>query len=222
MSNSLHENYPNPIMQSWQSAWRNKAFRINIILGLIVVVALLIFTYHFFYYIEHLPGGTNLNDWILRKIPPKDVSLPISLLESSVIVIFLIRSTTDPNLFVTFLIGFILILIFRILTIYITQLRPPVGLIELKDPIAGLVYKSAFIKRDLFYSGHVSILYLFYLCSNKKPDRYYILFTVISVAILLLIQHVHYTIDVVCAPFFSFGCFWLTKRLKHFMGIHFI
>ncbi len=182
----------------------------------------MVFTDHFFYYIEHLPGGTVLNDWVLRKIPDKDVSMPITILESSVILIFLIRSTINPNLFVTFLTGFIFILIFRIITIYITQFRPPVGLIALKDPIAGIVYKSTFISRDLFYSGHVAILYLFYLCSDKRPDKYYILVAVVSVAVLVLIQHVHYTIDVVSAPFFSFGSFWLTKRLKHLMGIHIV
>lgn len=212
--------YFNLIGQNWRNGWSNKAFRVNLISGVLLMIVLLIFTYHFFFYIEHLPGGTVLNDWVLKKIPPEDVSLPIACLEASVVIIFLFRSTTNPNLFVTFLFGFILILFFRIVTIYITQYRPPVGLIELKDPIAGTVYKSGFIKRDLFYSGHVAILYLFYLCSDKKRDKYYILFAVISVAILLLVQHVHYTIDVLCAPFFAFGCFWLTKRWKHFTGIH--
>jgi hypothetical protein len=216
------QTYLHLIKQNWQNAWHNRAFKVDLISGLFIVVILLIFTYHFFYYIDHLPGGTTLNDWVLKKIPVEDVSFPITFLETSVIILFLIRSTINPNLFITFLIGFILILFFRIITIYISQFRPPPGLIELKDPIAGIVYKSAFIKRDLFYSGHVAILYLFYLCADKKPDKYYILFTVISVAILLLIQHVHYTIDVVCAPFFSFGCFWLTKRLKHFMGVHIV
>src|ERR1700679_2713539 len=101
--------------QNWQDAWHNKAFRANLILGLVLIAALLIFTYHFFYYIEHLNGGTTLNDWILKKIPAADVSLPIALLESSVIIIFLIRSVSNPNLFITYIIGFIFILFFRLL-----------------------------------------------------------------------------------------------------------
>ncbi|HTB30606.1 MAG TPA: phosphatase PAP2-related protein [Bacteroidia bacterium] len=214
------QSYINQSRQIWKDAWYNKAFRANLILGVIIIVGLLIFTYHFFYYIEHLPGGTLLNDWVLRKIPAEDVSVPITLLESSVIIIFLIRSITNPNLFVTYLIGFIFILIFRIITIYITQLQPPVGLIELRDPIAGIVYKSTFIKRDLFYSGHVSIMYLFYLCSIKKVDKYYILFAVTCVGLLLLVQHVHYTIDVISAPFFAFGCFWLSKKFMRFRILH--
>ncbi|HTA28674.1 MAG TPA: phosphatase PAP2-related protein [Bacteroidia bacterium] len=206
--------------QNWQDAWHNRAFRINLILGLVMIAALLIFTYHFFYYIEHLKGGTTLNDWVLKKIPAADVSWPITLLESSVIIIFLIRSVSNPNLFITYIIGFVFILFFRLITIYITQLNPPAGLIELKDPIAGMVYKSAFIKRDLFFSGHVSILCMFYLCSNNKIDKYYVVFAIISVGMLLLVQHVHYTIDVICAPFFSFGCFWLSKKFLRFRISH--
>jgi hypothetical protein len=214
------QNHINPTEQNWQNAWHNRAFRANLISGLLIVIGLLIFTYHFFYYIEHLPNGIVLNDWLLRKLPAKDVSVPIVLLEFSTVILFLIRSATNPNMFVTYLIGFIFILLFRIITIYITQLGPPVGLIVLKDPIADMVYKSQFIRRDLFYSGHAAILYMFYLCSTKKIDKYYILFVVTVVSILLLIQHVHYTVDVLCAPFFAFGCFWLSKKYLRFRILH--
>ena len=178
-----------------------------------MLVAVYICTYFFFYYIEHLPEGTVLNDWILKKLPAEDVSVPIVILESSVILLLIIRSITDPDLFLSFLIAVIFVLIFRIITIDITRFNSPIGLIELKDPISDVVYKSGFIKRDLFYSGHVSILFLIFLCLHKKADKYYALFGVVAVGLLILIQHVHYTVDVVSAPFFSLGCFSLSKKL---------
>ena len=89
----------------------------------------------------------------------------------------------------------------------------PAGLIELKDPICNLMYGPRFITRDLFFSGHAATLFLLYLCSYKKFDRYYTLFAAIIVGILLLVQHVHYTLDVVCAPLFSLACFYIAKKI---------
>jgi hypothetical protein len=198
---------------SWQKAWRNKAFRWNLISGLIILIIVIFFTYNFFAYIQNIKGGEVLNDWILGMLPAKDVSIPIVFFEASVIIIFFLRCTTNPTMFITFLIGLIFILISRCITIDITQFRAPTGIIDLKDPIAGMIYKTKSSNRDLFYSGHASILFLFYLCSTKKVDKYYMLLAVISLSILLLIQHVHYTVDVVSAPFFAFGCYWLSQRV---------
>jgi hypothetical protein len=204
------------LKQNWQDAWHNKTFKISMILGLIALGVVAVFTYYFFDYIENTSGGVVMNDWILRMIPAKDVSTPIVFFELSVIILFSIRSLPNPTLAITFLIAYLFVLISRDITIGITQLRPPVGIIELKDPIAGLVYRASSINRDLFYSGHISLLFLFYLCSEKKRDKYYILFAAISVGIFLLIQHVHYSVDVVCAPFFAYSCYWLSKKVLHF------
>jgi hypothetical protein len=86
-------------------------------------------------------------------------------------------------------------------------------LIDLKDPVCDMMYCSRTITRDLFYSGHTATLFLFYLCSSKKPDRVYMLLAAIAIGILVLIQHVHYTIDVLCAPFFASGCYRLSKKI---------
>jgi hypothetical protein len=207
--------YIKQINQNWRYAWRNRIFRIDLILGTIALAVLAIFTYYFFDYIENRPGGVVMNDWVLRMLPAEDVSLPIVFLELSVILLFLVRAITNPAMVITFLIAYIFVLLTRSITIGITQLRPPIGLIELKDPLADLIYRSKLSNRDLFYSGHASLLFLFYLCSYKKIDKYYILFAVISVSMLLLIQHVHYTVDVICAPFFAYSCYWIAKKITH-------
>jgi hypothetical protein len=208
--------YIEHIKKNWSKALHDKTSRSNLIGGIIALVFLAIFTYYFFDYIENRSGGVVMNDLILRLIPARDVSIPIVFFEVTVIILFIVRSTTDPAMLITFLLAYILILISRNITIGITELRPPTGLIELKDPIAALIYKSKSINRDLFYSGHTSLLFLFYLCANKKADKYYILIAAISVGILLLIQHVHYTIDIVCAPFFAYGCYWLSKKIPQY------
>jgi hypothetical protein len=212
---SIMKTYLNKISNNWRIAWRNKTFRLDLILGMLALVGLAIFTFYFFDFIENRAGGVVMNDWVLKMIPSEDVSVPIVFFELSVILLFLIRAVADPSMVITFLIAYIFVLLTRSITIGITQLRPPVGLIELKDPIAGLIYRSKLSNRDLFYSGHASLLFLFFLCSNKKADRSYMLFAVFVVSILLLIQHVHYTVDVVCAPFFAYSCYWIAKKIIH-------
>ena len=208
--------YIGQIKTSWSLALHNKLSRENLIWGTITLAFLAVFTYYFFDYIENRAGGVVMNDWILQMLPARNVSGLIVFFELSVIILFIIRAATNPAMVITFIIAYIFILATRSITIGITQLRPPVGLIELKDPIAGLIYRSKLSNRDLFYSGHTSLLFLFYLCSRKKVDRYYMLFAAIAVGVLLLIQHVHYTVDVVCAPFFAYGCFWLSKKIPHY------
>ena len=204
------------VKQNWVAAWHNKIFREGSIFGVSALIIMVIFTYYFFGYIENRTGGVVMNDWVLRMLPAEDVSIPIVVFELSAIILFLVRSISNPTMAITFLIAYLFVLISRNITIDITGLRAPIGLIALKDPIAGIIYSSKFIDRDLFYSGHVSLLSLFYLCSFKKTDKSYLLFALISVGILLLIQHVHYTIDVVCAPFFAYSCYWLSKKTLHF------
>src|ERR1700756_4469064 len=143
------KNYLIKVKQNWLEALHNKAFRIDLVVGLGVLCLLCVFNYYFFYYIEHLSSGIVLNDWVLARLPAKDVSIPIVCFEGSVFVLLFIRSSIKPVIFITFLMGSLFIFITRDLTIGISQLRAPVGIIELKDPIGSIVYRSGFITRDL-------------------------------------------------------------------------
>jgi hypothetical protein len=131
----------------------------------------------------------------------------------SAALLFALRGIGNPNILLTFLFAIILELLARMVTITITGFLPPHNLIVLKDPMGSMLYQYRFISRDLFFSGHTAIVSLLYLCSLKKFDKYYTFLAVISVACLLLIQHVHYTIDVLFAPIFAYGCFWLSKKI---------
>jgi membrane-associated phospholipid phosphatase len=100
----------------------------------------------------------------------------------------------------------IIITLLRIITISIIPLDPPNGLIILKDPITSLSYggSSVFITKDLFFSGHTANLFMFYLCLQKKRDKLFALSTSLLVGLLVLVQHVHYSIDVIGAIVFTY------------------
>jgi len=203
----------NEIKDVWLSAWNNKAFRNHFIVGVLLLVAVMVTTSYFFNYIQDDKNGIELNDWVLKRLPSIDVSVFIVTLMLSSAALFALRGLSNPNMLMTFLFALIIHLIARMITISATQFFPPQGLIVLHDPMGSMLYQYRFISRDLFYSGHTAILSLLYFCSFKKLDKYYIMLTVIGVGFLLLVQHVHYTIDVLCAPLFAFGCFWLAKKL---------
>ena len=87
-----------------------------------------------------------------------------------------------------------------------------------KDEILNKVasYGAHYITHDLFFSGHTTTVFLVFLCLKKKWDRIYVLTASIVLGMLLLAQHVHYTIDVLAAPVFTYAVYRLmlifTKR----------
>ncbi len=205
---------------NWGSAWNNKSFRTTIILECLALILLLFSTVTFYRWLEVQKEGVILDDVFLRFIPALDVSMPIAILEASVFILCILRSVTNPNLAITILFALALQFSFRLVTIDLTRFLPPPGLVELKDPFGSMAFHSRYITRDLFYSGHTSSQFIFYLCARKKYDRYYMLFTTITIGIMVLIQHVHYTIDVVSAPFFAFACYFISVKALNYFGAY--
>jgi hypothetical protein len=199
------------LKKNWQLSWENAGFKLKLIAGMAILVLIFLMLPSFFQYIENR-NGTVLNDWVLAAIPAKDVSIPIMILIWGMIFLFTARVIAKPQLFLRFLIAYVLITSTRCLTIYLVPLAPPLNMIELTDPLTGVFYGGQSISKDLFYSGHTSLLFLIYLCIEKKADKYLAGFSTLAVAILLLVQHVHYTTDIVFAPFFSTLAFQLGKK----------
>jgi hypothetical protein len=201
------------VIRNWKIAWADKKFRIVLIIELALIFTFMASTTIFFDYIEALKQGTVVNDWVLNNISAIDVSVPISILMTGTVLWMTIRTASNPNLAIILIPALTLQLAFRIVTIDMTKFFAPPGLIELRDPIGGFLYHSKFITRDLFYSGHTAVIFIFCFFSRKKLDKYLFLVCGIVVACLLLLQHVHYTFDVVFAPVFAFGIYWLSKKI---------
>ena len=92
-------------------------------------------------------------------------------------------------------------------------LNPPVGLVPLSDPFLKPFYGSNVITKDLFFSGHTGSVFLIFLILRKKWEKIFALVATILVGILLLIQHIHYTIDVIFAPVFVYVVYFLAKKV---------
>lgn len=157
--------------------------------------------------------GVVLNDWVLSRIPSANVSYLLLFFIWSTAALSIYRATASPRVLITFLYTYTVLCASRLVSMYLVPLDPPAGLIPITDPLSNILYGSKFVTKDLFYSGHTATLQLIYLSLERKKDRQWALISTICVAVLLLVQHVHYTVDVVTAPFFGYGCFWIGKKI---------
>ena len=202
---------------SWSEAWQEPRFRNKTIIALILVAIILILLPTFFAFIEKREGMV-LQDFVLDAIPAKDVSIPTFVVIWSVVLLVFYRIYQNPSIFLVVAYGFILMCIARVLTISLLPLNPPPGLITLKDPIANIAYggKGIFITKDLFYSGHTGNMFLFFLCLQAKWDKIIALAASFMVGILVLIQHIHYSIDVISAFIFTYFLYLGAKKVAFF------
>lgn len=202
------------INKAWRDAIADSFYKKKLQLGFIIWVAILIAFPFFFNYIENR-NGIVLNDFIINSLPAYDVSVPTFIIIWSMFSLFLYRAIYDPALLLLFLWGFIFLSISRFISIYLVPLNPPNQLIALSDPITNIFYgkKHGFITKDLFYSGHTATQFLMCLCFTKKSDKVLAFISTILVGIFVLIQHVHYSIDVITAPFLTYVVFLTSKQV---------
>lgn len=197
---------------SWAETLKHDQLRVKLYVGLALLVGILISFPFFFQYIEQRSGQT-LADPVLDILSPKDVSIPIFAMIWSTTILLIIRSIQKPHLFMVCMYGFIFVSLSRFGTILLFPLNPPEGLIPLVDPISNSFYGESYITKDLFYSGHTATQCLFFLCFHRKIDRLIALFCTIAIGFLVLVQHVHYTVDVLAAPIFTLVCFYIARKI---------
>ena len=202
---------------SWSEAWQERRFRNKTILALLLVTIILLALPTFFAFIEKREGMV-LQDYVLDAIPAIDVSIPTFVIIWSVVVLVFYRIYHNPRLFLLIAYGFILMCLARIITISLLPLNPPTGIITLKDPIANIAYggNGIFITKDLFYSGHTGNMFLFFLCLEAKWDKIIALTASLLIGFLVLIQHIHYSIDVIAAFIFTYFLYLGAKKLAFF------
>jgi hypothetical protein len=201
---------------NWRDAIKEPSFRLKGLLSLFALLAVALYIPHFFLFIQARPGHL-LNDVFLNYITPRNVSWFIFPLMYGVIALCLINISSRPELLMRSLQAYTILMVLRMIVLYLTPLEPERMLIPLEDPFIGrFFYSGGIITKDLFFSGHVSTMFLLVLLNPVPRLRNFLLLSTILIAAFILIQHVHYTIDVVAAPLFAWvsylfsGHVWLT------------
>lgn len=179
----------------------------------------LVFVFTFFsYFIEVIESrpGVILHDPFLKMIEPRDLTWFIFFLIYLCIALCVASVRKDPYHLTLGLKAYGIMLLFRMLTLWLTPLDPPPQMILLIDPVVEIIGTGGrTLTRDLFFSGHTSTLFLLFLAVPNKRLKYFCLLSCFIVASCVLHQHVHYVIDVLAAPFFALGAFTIAKNFQN-------
>ncbi|MFL5740354.1 MAG: phosphatase PAP2-related protein [Flavisolibacter sp.] len=197
---------------SWSEAMALPGFKKKLIIGVVSLLLVLSSLPYFFQLIEQRHGIV-LRDAFLSFLTSRNVSVPIFTALWSCTLLALVRSFGSPQFFLQAIYGFVIMELVRIITISLMPLETPPDLIALVDPISNHFYGKSFITKDLFFSGHTASLCLLFFCFQRKIDKIVALLCTIVVGFLVLVQHVHYTVDVVAAPFFTLLCYAIAKKI---------
>ena len=121
----------------WQRAVSQPRFLVILLMGYVAILAITYFSPIFLSYIQ-VREGVVLHDYLLEMIPVTDCSNLIFLVLYLQIAWMVLRSFQFPVLHVQFIWAFLLFYGFRFITIWLTPLNPPVGIINLQDPFSKI------------------------------------------------------------------------------------
>jgi PAP2 superfamily C-terminal len=190
----------------WKEAVRSPSFKLQLLLTVSILGVLLFFYAHFLDWIELRPGVL-LHDPLLASFPARKVTWIVFSLIYGGLVLGLGALGARPTALLVALQSYALVIAARMAAMYFVPLDPPLGMIHLKDPFVQLFDSRVVLTKDLFFSGHVATLFLLFLTARHRLLRAAFLLATVVVGAGLIWQHVHYTIDVLTAPFITFGCY---------------
>jgi hypothetical protein len=204
-----------PVKDNWMMAWKYPAFRWQLTITLAVMTFFVLFIPIFFSFIQ-LRQGYQLHDSVLNRITVRNMSLYTFLIIYVVIITATFSLSLHPALFLKFLQAYCILITMRIFSLYFLALEPEQSIIPLQDPLLDyFFYSGHVITKDLFFSGHVSTMFLIFLAIQNRSLKYYFLAATVIVAVFIMIQHVHYTIDIIAAPLFS----WISYRIAQWLPL---
>lgn len=203
--------------RQWKDFLSDRDRRRELVLSLILLVLTLTVLTRFLIFVEHRPGVV-LDDPLLRQFKPIDLTwLTFSLIYGSIIG-GILTLLPQPGRLTFALQLYLMMVLSRMLVMYLLPLDPPAQLILLRDPVVEFFGSGQTLTRDLFFSGHTSTLFILFLVAEGTLRRLVFLLLTLVVATTLLLQHAHYTVDVVAAFFFCYANFALLCRLRREPG----
>ena len=199
---------------TWPLAWARPGFRAR--LGLIILLLLgLLPVLPGFYHFVQARSGRLLPDPLLALLPIHDVSaLTFTLIYGSIAATFYFL-LPRPQLLLRALWAYYFLQLLRMITLWLLPLEPPTALVILHDPVMDHIFAVTTqpIVRDLFFSGHTATMALLVLATRGRRWRRALTVIMLAVGTLVLVQRVHYSYDVLAAPFFGWLAYWLAGRV---------
>jgi len=204
--------------QEWSTLWSSKVYLSVWISLLILVLFALKLVSLFLVFNENRQDGYLIDDWLLNNLDPINVSTPLFAITWICIIGCLPIALRTPKKAMIVFISILVIGVLRSISLYLFPLVPPDGIIPLRDTLLeSSFYENQVLVKDLFFSGHTANLALLAFLVDIKWLKYILGVCTFIVAFLLLKQHVHYTIDIIVAPFAAYAAYRLAKSAVNMM-----
>jgi len=205
------------VRQAWREALRDRRFLAEAVLTLAGLVAVLWSLARFLGWVEARPGVL-LPDPVLALLAPRDLTwLAFGLIYLGLFAGVAILAR-HPRHLVAAMQSYALMAVFRMAAMWLVALEAPPGMLALQDPLVEQLGTGRLVTKDLFFSGHTSTMFLLLLAVPGRAVRALFLACTVGVAACVLVQHVHYAVDVLVAPFFAYGSFRLVRRAHDLAG----
>ena len=203
----------NAFVESWKTAWSRQAFRVRLGITFPFLAVMLAVLATFLQWVERR-AGVVIADPILNLFPPSDLTWFIFGLIYGALITAIVFLFQEPDRLLLACQSYSLMAVFRIIAMYLVPLDPPSMTIPLEDPFVQLFGGGNVLMKDLFFSGHTSTLFLLYLTASRGTLKIAFLLCTIAVAILIVIHHSHYAVDVYVAPFVAYTAYRIAYLLN--------
>ncbi|MET4075189.1 hypothetical protein [Hymenobacter sp. UYCo722] len=203
-----------PRPRTWPAAWAQRGFRLRLGLVVVLLLGLLPVVPGFYRFVQARPGQP-LADPLLALLPVQDHSTLIFTLIYGAIAATLVYLLPRPQRLLQALWAYYLLQLMRMATLWLLPLEPPAALVMLHDPVMDRIFEVTTqpIVRDLFFSGHTATMMLLTLVGRGRGWRGALGLATVAVGLLVLMQRVHYSYDVLAAPFFAWAAYWLAGQI---------
>jgi hypothetical protein len=197
---------------TWKEALQSSRVRGAIAFCVITFLLMFLFMPSYYRDVINPKKGFAMDDPFLNMFTPRDWYLPIFFILYVAVGHTFYAYFRNPAIVLVGVTTYCLVNILRTITMYLVTLEPPAGMILLADPISSALYPSTGFAKDLFFSGHVSTIMIVVFLEKNGLAKILKAVGTIVIAILLAWQRVHYTLDLLAAPVFTYVAFLIVQK----------
>jgi hypothetical protein len=152
-----------------------------------------------------LRPGVVLGDPVLAALTPRDMTGVIFATMYLSLAVALRTLPREPRLLIDAIRAYAIVVLLRMLVMAVAPLEAPPGTIPLEDPLVRIFVSPRVLTRDLFFSGHTAMVCVLLFSARSRPLRLFFAAATVVVGVSVLVQAVHYTVDVLAAPVFAYA-----------------
>ncbi len=197
---------------SYKDYLKSKSYRMAFLTGAVIAILGFIAQFYSSVYATYASGGS-VTDIILSNTRVYDVDgiFVYGTILMTVFIFFIGLKKLNRAPFIMKAVGVFTII--RSVFVSITHISPFPNHIAISSAFwSNRAFYGIFTGNDLFFSGHTGIPFLMALMFwNYKPLRYTFLCFSLFFAVVVLLGHLHYSIDVLAAFFITYAIFDICK-----------